>query len=204
MEKSAITSMAQLCRMPLASEDVSGNDEERWSALMVSAQSGNEPDYRFLLGELSVCISRYLYSRFGAHHFIEDCVQETLIAIHQARHTYDARRRFRPWLFAIVRHKAIDMFRRQRSQQQLATAQQELRMTDAAGQNISPMEEDLAQGQLLLSLSPQYREAITLTKIIGMSNAEAAARLSISEGAVKVRVHRAISKLKQLLEAETA
>jgi RNA polymerase sigma-70 factor (ECF subfamily) len=96
------------------------------------------------------------------------------------------------------------MFRRQRSQQQLATAQQELRMTDAAGQNISPMEEDLAQGQLLLSLSPQYREAITLTKIIGMSNAEAAARLSISEGAVKVRVHRAISKLKQLLEAETA
>ena len=52
------------------------------------------------------------------------------------------------------------------------------------------------------SLSPQHREVITLTKFIGLSNAEAAAQLSISESAVKVRVHRAIGKLTRLMEAD--
>ena len=92
-----------------------GADELRWAALMCSAQAGHEAAYRLLLEELSEVINRYLCSRFGHHHFIEDSVQDTLVAIHQARHTYDQRRRFRPWLFAIVRHKAIDTLRRQKA-----------------------------------------------------------------------------------------
>ncbi len=75
---------------------------------MVNAQAGNESDYRQLLKELAIVIQKFLRSRFGDHHFIEDWVQEALIAVHQARHTYDPQRPFRPWLFAIVRHKAID------------------------------------------------------------------------------------------------
>jgi RNA polymerase sigma-70 factor, ECF subfamily len=63
-------------------------------------------------------------------------------------------------------------------------------------------EDAVAQGQMMTCLRPQYREALTLTKIIGLSNAEAAARLCISEGAVKVRVHRAIGRLRRLLEAD--
>ena len=83
------------------------SDEHRWSVLMVNAQSGNESDYRQLLKELAIVIHKFLRRRFGNHHFIEDCVQEALIAVHQARHTYDPQRPFRPWLFAIVRHKAV-------------------------------------------------------------------------------------------------
>ena len=88
-----------------------------WAALMVRAQQGHEAEYRQLLGELAEAVYRYLLSRFGHHHFLEDCVQDILVAVHQARHTYDPQRRFRPWLFAIVRHKAIDTLRRQRSHQ---------------------------------------------------------------------------------------
>ena len=90
-------------------------DEERWSTLMVSAQAGHEGDYRCLLGELSEVVLRYLASRIGPQHYLDDCVQETLIAVHQARHTYDSSRRFRPWLFAIVRHKAVDALRKNQS-----------------------------------------------------------------------------------------
>jgi RNA polymerase sigma factor (sigma-70 family) len=178
------------------------SDEARWSALMVSAQAGNEDEYRLLLQELSEAIRRYLLSRIGPHHYLEDCVQETLIAIHQARHTYDRRRRFRPWMFAIVRHKAIDALRCQRSHQQLLRRQQDEVLVNCRQDQPGKPEDAVAQGQMMTCLRPQYREALTLTKIIGLSNAEAAARLCISEGAVKVRVHRAIGRLRRLLEAD--
>ena len=58
-------------------------------------------------------------------------------------------------------------------------------------------------GRLINSLPLNYREAITLTKIIGLSTAEAATHLGISQSALKVRVHRAITKLRQMMEADT-
>lgn len=178
------------------------SDDARWGALMTSAQAGDEAQYRQLLTELSRVIKNYLHSRLGHHHFIEDCVQESLMAIHQARHTYDPRRRFRPWLFAIVRHKAIDALRRQRSQQDLAQRQWQEATVQWQSHKYCEVEGGVIQGQLLRSLSPQHREALTLTKVLGLSNAEAAARLCITEGAVKVRVHRAIASLTRLLEAD--
>ena len=177
------------------------SDEARWAALMCSAQHGSEDDYRQLLIELSRVIKHYLLRRIGRQHFVDDCVQDSLIAIHQARHSYDPRRRFRPWLFAIVRHKAIDALRRQHSQQKLAL-QQEVTQPDSLQGQDCEIENNIAQGRLLARLSPEHREVLTLTKFIGLSNAEAATHLSISEGAVKVRVHRAIGNLTRLLEAD--
>lgn len=174
------------------------DEQQRWSALMVSAQSGNQQDYQQLLMELSAVIERYLKSRLGHHHFIEDCVQDCLIAIHQARHSYDGRRLFGPWLFAIVRHKAIDTLRHQQAQSRLTEHQRE--RSDSNTDNPSTMENSIIQGRLINTLSSPYREAITLTKILGLTTAEAATELSISESALKVRVHRALGRLKKLLE----
>jgi RNA polymerase sigma-70 factor (ECF subfamily) len=175
------------------------SDEHRWSTLMVSAQAGNESDYRQLLKELANVIQKFLRSRFGHHHFIEDIVQEALIAVHQARHTYDPQRPFRPWLFAIVRHKAIDTLRKQRTREKIIDhykSEQEI-LSQAGNQSSSEIE--FSEGRLLASLSTQHREVLVLTKIIGYSIAEAAEKLGISESAVKVRVHRAIRRLQQSL-----
>jgi RNA polymerase sigma-70 factor (ECF subfamily) len=177
-------------------------DEARWAALMVRAQQGHELEYRQLLGELAEAVHRYLLSRFGHHHFLEDCVQDILVAVHQARHTYDPQRRFRPWLFAIVRHKAIDTLRRQRSHQDALDRHREERLTETRNSDQQILEDGMTRGRLLEALSPQYREAITLTKLDGLSVAEAAARLSVSQGTLKVRVHRAIGRLRRLIEAE--
>ena len=178
------------------------SDDQRWSQLMASAQAGNESDYRQLLTELTNVIYNFLRSRFGNHHFAEDCVQETLIAIHQARHTYDQRRPFRPWLFAIVRNRAIDTLRKQRTRQKMTTQYQgeQIVLSQTIQQNEA--ENEIVKGRLLDSLSVQHREVLVLTKIIGFTGAEAAKKLGISESLVKVRVHRAIRKLKQLMEAD--
>jgi RNA polymerase sigma-70 factor (ECF subfamily) len=109
---------------------------------------------------------------------------------------------FRPWMFAIVKHKTIDSLRHQRSQQRaIDTHRAGARNSDQFTAS-DTLEEQLSEGRLINSLSPQHREAVTLTKIIGLSTAEAATRLNISESALKVRVHRAIGKLKRLLEAD--
>ncbi len=181
------------------SEAEAADDNTRWSALMARAQVGDEQAYHALLGELARVIRRFLLSRFGYYDQVDDCVQECLLAIHAARHTYDSRRDFKPWLFAIVRHKAVDHLRRQRRQRRHtleAVPEDDLAVSSLA------MENQVTQGQLIADLAPDYREAITLTKIVGLSSAEAAARLNISESALKVRVHRALRRLRRMLEAE--
>jgi RNA polymerase sigma-70 factor (ECF subfamily) len=172
-------------------------DEQRWSALMASAQRGNERDYRCLLEELASVLERYFHSRIGGDAFVEDCVQEVLIAVHEGRHTYDPRRGFRAWLFAIARHKAVDRMRRKARERETPMEQ----MPDTVDDSGS-LEATVASGQLLGALSVQHREAIILTKLVGMSTAEAARRLAISESALRVRVHRGISRLKHLLDTE--
>ncbi|MBN7796159.1 sigma-70 family RNA polymerase sigma factor [Parahaliea mediterranea] len=177
------------------------SDESRWSRLMASAQRGDESDYRQLLEELSRAIHGFLLVRIGATHFTEDCVQECLVAIHCARHSYDPGRPFKPWLFAIVRHKAVDVLRRQGSYERARARQREL--LQVAALDADPGEYLTAgEGQLLGKLVTGQREAITLTKIEGLSTAEAARVLNISESAVKVRVHRGLGRLKQLMAME--
>jgi len=180
-----------------------GSDEDRWANLMAGAQSGIESDYRRLLTELTGVIYNFLRSRFGNHHFIEDCVQETLIAIHQARHTYDRNRPFRPWLFAIVRHKAIDTLRRQNTRRNITSQYESEQKILLQTNQQTDVENEIIRGRLLDALSEEYRAVLVLNKIIGFSIAETAERLGISKTLVKVRVHRAIRKLRHMMEADT-
>ena len=169
---------------------------------MASAQSGNESDYRRLLSELADVVQGFLRNRFGNYPFIEDCVQEALIAIHQARHTYNPQRPFRPWMFAIVRNRAIDVLRKRKQREQVAQRyrREQEALAQPGAQVAYPHE--FIEGPSFRALSSQHREVLVLTKIIGYSIAETAKKLDISEGAVKVRVHRAVGKLRKLMENE--
>ena len=179
-------------------------DELRWSALMASAQAGNREDYRALLHELGEVIQQFLCSRFGRSHFTEDCVQEALVAIHRARHTYDPRRPFRPWMFAIVRHRTIDYLRKQRTVEKATDRYSQDQQALAQTFSLPEDGEDEYGAGLLQQLPRQHREILVMTKVIGYSIAETADRLGISQSAVKVRVHRAIHKLRHLLQDDPA
>lgn len=202
--------MAAILNEPVVTETLTTStslapesDEQAWADLMVSAQAGNESDYRRLLTELTGVIYGFLRNRFGNHDFIEDCVQEALIAIHQARHTYDRNRPFRPWFFAIVRNKAIDTLRKRNTRERMVSQYQgEHEILSQVSQD-SEVESEIIKGRLLDALSKDYRDVLILTKIIGFSVAETAEKLGISKSLVKVRVHRAIRKLSHLLEADT-
>lgn len=183
-------------------QNIRVRDEAQWSSWMVAAQRGDEVAYGQLLNALGDVVAAYLRSRFGPLNFLEDCVQESLLAIHQARHTYDGNRPFRPWMFTIVRHKVIDYLRSRNRHSDV------LSLDDDDQQGGGHMASDAAADELLApsavfgALSPTYREALILTKILGLSAREASRKLKISEAAMKVRVHRALQALREQLEVE--
>ncbi len=176
------------------------NNELVWSEWMERALQGDEESYRQLLSALGKVIENYLRKRFGSLEFLEDMVQESLMAIHQARHTYIAGRPFSPWMFSIVRYKAIDMLRkrdgRQRLNNLLRTEQVE------PGEKATGAEALLEGEQLFEGLKAKSRQALILTKVIGLSIREAADKLGVSEVAMKVRVHRALQELRIQLKQQ--
>ena len=64
----------------------------------MQAQQGDEAAYGSLLAELAGVIRGYLIGRFGPLESLDDCVQESLLALHEARHSYDGNRPFKPWV----------------------------------------------------------------------------------------------------------
>ncbi|NOR80679.1 MAG: sigma-70 family RNA polymerase sigma factor [Methyloprofundus sp.] len=176
----------------------SDNDEQRWSQLMGEAQQGDEYSYAKLLGELGDVIAAFLTSRFGPIDLIEDCVQESLIAIHDARHTYDTKRLFRPWFFAIVRNRTIDILRSQKSYK-MALERNTLKHIEETAISI---EEEVNKSMVFSMLAPAYRDVLLLTKVVGFTTSETAEKLGISESAVRVRVHRGIKETRKILQNE--
>jgi len=166
---------------------------------MVRSRSGDSEAYRELLTEISDVIQAYLRVRFGDPGFVEECVQESLLAVHRARASYDSRRSFRAWLFAIVRHKSIDLLRRRGTRNRYEVLDPD--EGKHAGHSPDPTDAIVA-AQLLEKLEPEQREAIVMTKLWGLALSEAAERQGVSIPALKSRVSRGIRRLRALLEAE--
>lgn len=180
------------------------NDEESWSEWMRLAQAGDSHAYTRLLTSLSRAITGYVFHRFGSVEFADDCVQESLIALHEARHTYLPGRPIRPWVFAIVRNRAIDMLRRQQRRQRLFAADIDDAAASLAADAVDERVDERRElaGRVLATLPPQQKQALVLTKLMGLSINEAASRAGISSGAMKVRVHRATRAAIRVLEAD--
>jgi RNA polymerase sigma-70 factor (ECF subfamily) len=166
---------------------------------MARASDGDRSAYRKLLEEVGDVMHAYLHKHFGEGDFVEDCVQECLLSLHRARATYDPARRFRPWMFTIVRHKAIDFLRRGGMRARLGVDFAREAPTSDPGKGA---ETRIEVRQILAGLEPKYREALVLTKLDGYSLSDAAARSGISATAMKTRVHRAITQVRDRLEGE--
>ncbi|HVU31297.1 MAG TPA: sigma factor, partial [Sphingomicrobium sp.] len=94
---------------------------------MISGLDGRSAEHAQLLRALAPILRSYYGARLGGGDGdIEDLVQETLIAVHSKRATYDRNRSFTAWLFAIARYKMIDHFRRTRRLVPLAGLEREL------------------------------------------------------------------------------
>lgn len=165
--------------------------EVNWSGLMQAANRGNTAAYRRLLEELVPVLrrtaSRALHS--SAAMDAEDVVQETLLAMHLKRHTWDEARPLLPWVRAIARNKLIDHVRRRGQHVYLPI--DDMAETLTAGPPVHTTDH-LDADRLLAGLKGRKREIVASISIEGSSARQVAERFGMSEGAVRVAYYRGL------------
>ncbi len=186
----------------MAEPDTQEDRAERWRSWMAAAQAGDGEAYSRLLTELLPMVRGEVRRRLGDDEAVEDVSQEVLIRIHTARHTYRAERPLLPWVRTITRNAVIDQARRRtRALGRSSSVEPETIPVDPpehpGGDRLSP-----ALERALESLPDAQREAVWLLKVEGLTVSEAAERVGISGGALKLRAHRGYRGLRDLVGRE--
>ena len=164
------------------------------------AQAGDQDAYAELLALLTSVTRQYTRRKSGAVPWVEDVVQETLISVHKARHTYDPSRPFAPWFYAIAAHRLIDVFRRERRISSKEQATEVLPEPETARAVDREGDVDMDKVRAALAALPsRQREIVEGLKLRDESVRDLAGRLGMSESAVKVTAHRAYQALKKML-----
>jgi RNA polymerase sigma-70 factor (ECF subfamily) len=176
-------------------------DEPELKALMLAGLDGDAPAHRALLERLSVRLRAYFkgqLARIGKTPIdAEDLLQETLIALHTRRHTYDRSQLLTPWIYAIARYRLVDYLRRAKASSADLPVEEmpELLADDDA----TAVDSRLDLQKLMRQLAPKTRRAIQMVKLDGLSVSEASERSGMSESAIKVSVHRGLRTLSLLV-----
>ena len=172
------------------------NREEEWAALMRAAINGDTDAYRQLLRSLASslrAVTRRGFAQAGAAlNDVEDVVQETLLAIHLKRHTWNSDQPLGPWVRAIARHKLIDALRR-RGRHREVPIEAVLDLL-AAEEPRSDLDRQDAE-RLVNDLRGRQQAIVRAISIEGRSIREVAQRLGMNEGAVRVALHRGLKAL---------
>jgi RNA polymerase sigma factor (sigma-70 family) len=182
------------------------SSDSRLSALMTSAQAGDRAAYGALLRECVPVIRRVASLRAPADR-LDDVVQDVLLTLHNARHTYDPSRSFTAWLTVISDRRAIDLMRRvvrDNSREVHAPLQYE-QHPDLDADPAAPQErtETAKQVRQAVETLPQrQREAVHHVVLSERSLKEASAITGQSEGSIKVSLHRALRALRLKIERE--
>ncbi len=165
------------------------------------ALDGDQPAYRALLVAIAPHVRgtvRRVLARSGRGQAeIEDVVQETLLAVHLKRASWDPSLPFTPWLNAVTRYKAIDVLRRigSRGEVELDGVADIVAAPEASGDDVIDAQ------RLLASLDGRQRLIVEQMSVAGRSAAELGEQLGMSEGAVRVALHRALKRLAKNFKA---
>ena len=161
---------------------------------MVAAQAGHGGAYRRLLGEISEWLTRYFQRRLPPGD-VDDAVQETLLAVHRRRHTYDPQYPLGPWLAAIAKNKWVDQLRSM-ARRPVEALSEEV----AIGDHEATVVSSSVLAGLLEGLRPAQAQTILLVKVQGYSIEDASAETGLSPSAVKMNIHRGLQRLTAIIE----
>lgn len=164
-------------------------------SLVEAARAGEPGAYRQFLAEASSRVRAMLARKIGNDSELEDILQECLIALHEKRHTLDPGRPVAPWMYAIANYKLIDHWRK-RGRSRLVLDD------EADGTVAADSFAGIDIAALLDHLPADQAQAIRLTHIQGMTNREAAEKIGIGTSAMKLRVHRGMLRLKDIVDSE--
>ncbi len=178
--------------------------EDEWADWLRLAIKGDAQAYNRFLVAVTPHLRRMARRRcdqFGAPASeAEDVVQEVLLAIHLKRGTWDPTRPLGPWLTTIVRNKLVDSLRRRG--RQISVPIDDVSDFLEAGDETHEAADRLDTETMLAQLKDPQRDIVRSISIEGAGIRETAARLKMTEGAVRVALHRALKSLAALYRSD--
>lgn len=159
--------------------------------------NGDSRAYQEALSGISRIMRPYFLKRGLSQQDAEDVVQEVLLSVHKARHTYDASRPLIPWLFAIARFRFADFWRKRyvgAENMPVLDIQELQEILPAPVTEEDPMPEGMEEA--LSGLPEKKRRLLYMLHYEGYTIKEAATQLGMKESAVKVSAHRIYKHLR--------
>lgn len=181
-------------------------DEELASAF---AKEGCRDSFEQLVLRYEHEIYNYLRRYLGNHALAEDAFQTTFVRVFQKVEQFDLSRKFRPWLYGIATHQAIDLKRRNKrrihksldiptSGAESRESTQAANIPDYRQSNEDPIEQHELRARIeaaIEEVGEPGKSALVLVYLQGLPYRDAAEILDVPVGTVKSRVHAAIRKL---------
>ena len=171
-----------------------------WADLMRAANRGDAEAYERLLRQIAAAlrplVRRGLARAGRSSADIEDVVQEVLLAVHVKRHTWDNARPIEPWVHAIARYKLVDALRRRDGNFDLPIDDFSEKL---AAEEANPSASGRDVERHLAQLPAGQRAVVQAVAVEGASIGDAAERLKMTAGAVRVALHRGLAALAKTL-----
>jgi len=168
---------------------------------MLKVRSGDLDKMGLLFQRYHCPLYGFLFQMTRDREASEDMMQNVFYRMLRSRHTFTGEGEFRTWMYHLARNVLKDHLkqtRRRGNHQEIAEYEERIPSGLTADQQIERKLELKALERALDHLSPESREVLVLSRYQELKYAEIAQVLEISEGAVKVRVHRAMNQLKEI------
>jgi RNA polymerase sigma factor (sigma-70 family) len=173
--------------------------KEDWEDLLAAANSGDSRAYARFLRAVTPVLRGIIRSKGAGlgEAGCEDVLQEVLLAVHLKRHTWQMGAPVRPWLYAIARYKVVDAFRSRGRAINLPIEDFVEHLSAESGPDPTDAS-DMAK--IIALLDGRSAKIVQMIGLEGASTAEAGQALQMTEGAVRVALHRAYKTLATLRE----
>lgn len=167
--------------------------------LMRQALAGDKHAYTAVLQATSQFLRPFLAKRLSYSTEVEDLLQEILLSIHKARHTYDGERPYKPWAFAIAKFRLLDHLRMHYADH----LRHAVELSEVENNLTEPVTESALSYESIreeIHLLPEKQATILqMMHQQGYTAKEVAEKIGMKESAVKVAAHRAYKVLRRRL-----
>jgi RNA polymerase sigma-70 factor (ECF subfamily) len=159
-----------------------------------------QPAFEQIATTLSPSLSRFLQRYVGDKTVADDLLQETLIRISRGLPEFAGRASVKTWAFAIATRVAADYYRSPEHRLRIVEIDEAAEVADPgrmASDQLIVDEMNACIRQVIASLPEDYRAALVLHDLEGMTAQEIAEVCGASLATVKIRIHRARARLKE-------
>lgn len=169
--------------------------------LMAQVRAGDSRAFGELYERHAAPLLTFLTRVTGDRRVGEDLLQETFVRLYRSRRGYQATGRFRAFLFTIARRLVIDWRRRQQvTGIEDSEALETLHAPDRAEHHAEARDLAARLEAALRRLPASQREIVLLSRYAELSADEIAEVTGSTPGAVRVALHRALRRLRELIE----